>query len=151
MSDQTLKNLKRNIHLWCLHKKWVGRGVLKNYHMCADFIILNIRSIVHFCGRWKWEGHVMVIFCWRHIWVTSKTIIIQKKTNVWNQNVSDIPKILNLIIRQTLTSSFHPWHKYQEQPPSSGIYFFKANNGNARTMYGICSKLTTIKTPERGQ
>ena len=26
-----------------------------------------------------------------------------KKTDVWNQNSSDIPKILNLIIRQTVT------------------------------------------------
>ena len=25
------------------------------------------------------------------------------KKNVWNQNASDIPKILNLIIRQTVT------------------------------------------------
>ena len=30
--------------------------------------------------------------------------------------------------------SFHPCHKYQEQPPSSGIYFFKANNGTAKKM-----------------
>ena len=26
-----------------------------------------------------------------------------KKADVWNQNASDIPKILNLIIRQTVT------------------------------------------------
>ena len=30
---------------------------------------------------------------------------------------------------------------------SAGIYFFKVNNGNTRTMCKICSKLT-IKTPE---
>ena len=54
-------------------------GVLKNCHVFVDFIILNIRSIVHFCGWWKWEGHLLVIFCERHIWVTSKTIIIQIK------------------------------------------------------------------------
>ena len=29
-----------------------------------------------------------------------------------------------------------------------GIYLLKANNGNTRTRYEICSKLT-IKTPER--
>ena len=29
----------------------------------------------------------------------SKTIIIWKKANVWNQNASDIPEILNLIIK----------------------------------------------------
>ena len=73
------KKQKRNIHLWCLHKRGVGRGVLKNCHLFADFIILNTRSIVHFCRWWKWEGHVLVIFFGRHIWVTSKTIIIQKK------------------------------------------------------------------------
>ena len=60
-------------------QKGVEKGVLKNCHVFADFIILNIRSIVHFCGWWKWEGHLLVIFCGRHIWVTSKTIIIQKK------------------------------------------------------------------------
>ena len=29
----------------------------------------------------------------------SKTIIIWKKANVWNRNASDIPEILNLIIK----------------------------------------------------
>ena len=57
----------------------VGRGVFKNCHVFSDFIILNIRSIVPFCRSWKREGHVLVTFCGRHIWVTSKTIIIQKK------------------------------------------------------------------------
>ena len=32
----------------------------------------------------------------------------------------------------------------------AGIYLFKVNNGNTRTMFEICSKLT-IKTPERRQ
>ena len=32
----------------------------------------------------------------------------------------------------------------------AGIYLFKVNNRNSRTMCKICSKLT-IKTPERGQ
>ena len=32
----------------------------------------------------------------------------------------------------------------------AGTYLFKVNNGNARTMYEICSK-ATIKTPERWQ
>ena len=31
----------------------------------------------------------------------------------------------------------------------AGIYFFKVNNENTRTMCEICSKLTTTKTPER--
>ena len=56
MADQTLKNQKENIHLWCLHKKGVARGVLKNCQVFADSVILNIRSIVHFCGWWKWLG-----------------------------------------------------------------------------------------------
>ena len=90
MTDQTLKNQKGNIHLWCLRKRGVARGVLKNCHVFADSVILNIRSIVHFCGWWKWEGHLLVIFCERHKWVTSKTIIVLKKSNVWNQNASDI-------------------------------------------------------------
>ena len=33
---------------------------------------------------------------------------------------------------------------------STGIYLFKVNNGNTKTMCEICSKLT-IKTPERRQ
>ena len=57
----------------------MGREVLKYCHVFADFINLNIRSIVHFCGSWKGEDHVLVIFCERHIWVTSNTIM-QKKT-----------------------------------------------------------------------
>ena len=32
----------------------------------------------------------------------SKTIIIWKKANVWNRNASDIPEILNLIIKHIL-------------------------------------------------
>ena len=60
-------------------RKGGGEGVLKNCHVFADFIILNIRSIVHFCGWWKWEGHLLVIFCGRHKWVTSKTIIQKNK------------------------------------------------------------------------
>ena len=43
-------------------QKGVGREVLKNCHVFADFIVLNIRSIVHFWGWWKWEGHLLVIF-----------------------------------------------------------------------------------------
>ena len=72
---------------WCLHRRggglggwWVGRRVLKNCHVFADFTILNIRSIVHFFGWWEWEDHLLVMFCGRHIWVTSK-IIIQKNNN----------------------------------------------------------------------
>ena len=150
MSDQTLKNLKRNIHLWCLHKKWVGRGVLKNYHMCADFIILNIRSIVHFCGWWRWEGHVLVIFCGRHIWVTSKTIIIEKNKCLESKRVRYYQNFkFNYKTNSNLIIS--PMTQILRTTASSGIYFMKANNGNARTMYGICSKFTTIKKAERGQ
>ena len=44
------------------------------------------------------EGHLLVIFCGRHKWVTLKAII--KKANVWNRNASDIPK--TLIIRHAV-------------------------------------------------
>ena len=63
-------------------QKGVEKGVLKNCHVFADFIILNIRSIVHFCGWWKWEGHLLVIFSEHHKWVTSKTIIQKKKIGI---------------------------------------------------------------------
>ena len=36
------------------------------------------------------------------------------------------------------------------EDPQPGIYLFKVNNGNTRTMREICLKLT-IKTPERRQ
>ena len=71
-----------------------GEGVLKICHVFGDSIILNNRSIVNSCGWWKWEGHLSVIFGGCHKWVTSKTKKISKKKNVWNQNASDIPKIL---------------------------------------------------------
>ena len=93
----------------------VGRGVLKNCHVFADFIILNIRSIVHFCGWWKWEGHLLVIFCGRHIWVTSKTIIIQKK-NKFNYKTNR-----NLIISPlTQISRTTPliWHLLFQRKPT---------------------------------
>ena len=38
----------------------------------------------------------------------------------------------------------------QQRNYPAGIYLFKANNRNTRTMCEICSKLT-IKTPERRQ
>ena len=41
-----------------------------------------------------------------------------------------------------------PLSQISRTAPSSGIYFFKVNNGTARTMCGICLKLTTLKTPE---
>ena len=41
------------------------------------------------------------------------------------------------------TSSSHSF-----SPNPAGIYLFKINNGNTRTMCEICSK-ATIKTPER--
>ena len=138
------------IYLWCLHKMGVGKGVLKICHAFTDSIILNNRSIAHFCGWWKWEGHLLPIFCECLKWVTSKVIIISKKNCLESKRIW-YSQNFNLIVRHTVTWSFHPCHKYQEQPPSPGIYFFKANNGTARTLYGICSKLTTIKTTERGQ
>ena len=60
-------------------QKGMERGALKNCHMFVDFIILNIRSIVQFGGWWKWEGHLLVIFCGHNIWVTSKTIKQKKQ------------------------------------------------------------------------
>ena len=69
MTDQTLKKQKGNIELSTQRRG--GEGVLKISHLFADFIILNNRSVVHFCGWWKWEGH----FCRSYKWVTSKTII----------------------------------------------------------------------------
>ena len=95
---KTLKNDKGNIYLLCIHKGRVRRGLLKIYHVFEDSIILSNRSIVHFCGWWKWEGYFLAIFSGCYKWVTSKTIIIYKK-NVWNQNASNIPENFNLIIR----------------------------------------------------
>ena len=57
----------------------VGRGVLKFWQEFAGSIILKNRSIVHFCGWGKWEGHLLAVFCGCHIWVTSETIVISKK------------------------------------------------------------------------
>ena len=45
-------------------QKVVRSGVLKICHAFADSIILNNRSIVHFGGWWKWEGHLLVINGW---------------------------------------------------------------------------------------
>ena len=59
----------------------MGRGFLKNCYVFADSISSNNRSIAHFCGWWKWEGHLSPIFCGCYKWVTSKTIIIFKKKN----------------------------------------------------------------------
>ena len=54
--------------------------------------------------RGSCDGH----FLWASYMGDLKDDNNTKKTNVWNQNASDISKILNVIIRQTLTSSFHP-------------------------------------------
>ena len=116
-------------------QKWGGEWVLKNCHVFADFIILNIRSIVHFCGWWKWEGHLLVIFCGRHIWVTSKTIIIQKK-NKFNYKTNR-----NLIISPlTQISRTTPliWHllfQSQQWKRQNNVWnMFKVNNNkDART------------------
>ena len=72
-------------------------GVLKNCHVFVDFVILNIRSIVHFCG--SLVGH----FLWTSYMGDPKDNNNTNKTNVWNQNGSNNPKILNSIIRQTVT------------------------------------------------
>ena len=76
-------------------QKGGGRGVINICHMFAYSIILSNRAIAHFFGWWKWEDHLLHIFCGCRKWVTSKTIISKKKKKkVWNQNASDIPKIL---------------------------------------------------------
>ena len=54
---------------------------------------------VGWVGGYGGGGNLLVIFCGRHKWVTSKAII--KKANVWNRNASDIPK--TLIIRHAVT------------------------------------------------
>ena len=134
----------------------VGRRAFKVCHVFADSIILNNRSIANFCQWWKWEGHLLSIFCGCHKWVTSKAIIIFKKNCLESKHVQ-YAKNFNLIIRHTVTYHFTLVINIKNnplpspRPPSSGIYFFKANNGTARTMCRICSKLITIKTPERGQ
>ena len=56
----------------------VGRGFLKFWQVFAGSIILKNRSIVHFFGWGKWEGHLLAVFCGCHKWVTSKTIVISK-------------------------------------------------------------------------
>ena len=83
----------------------MGWGRLLKFKMCLLIpLLFNNRSIVHFCGWWKWGGgHLLVIFCGRHKSVTSKTIIISKKANVWNGKTSNIPETLILIIRHTIT------------------------------------------------
>ena len=147
MTGQTLKNQKGSIHL-CLQKRGVGRGVLKNCHVFVDFIILNIRSIVHFCGWWKWEGHLLVIFCGRHIWVTSKTII-QKKSKClelkrvrYSQNFEFYFKTNRNLIISPLTqiSRATPliWHllfQSQQWKRQNNVWnMFKVNNNkDART------------------
>ena len=37
-------------------------GFFEICQVFADSIILNNRSIVHFCGWWKWEGHLLATF-----------------------------------------------------------------------------------------
>ena len=121
-------------------QKGVEKGVLKNCHVFADFIILNIRSIVHFCGWWKWEGHLLVIFCGRHIWVTSKTIIIQKK-NKFNYKTNR-----NLIISPlTQISRTTPliWHllfqSQQWKRQNNVCNMFKVNNNKDSRTRSITS------------
>ena len=104
MTDQTLKNQKANIHL-CLHKREVGRGVLKICHVFPDSIILKNRSIANFCGWLNWEGHLLAIFCGCHKLVISKIIIISKKKCLESKRVRYFQNF-NLIIRHTVTYHF---------------------------------------------
>ena len=60
----------------------------------SNWYSLNNRSIAHSCGWRKWKGNLLVIFLGYHKWVTSRTITISPQKLVWNQNASDIPKIL---------------------------------------------------------
>ena len=93
--DETLKNQKGNRFMTSTQKgDW---GFLKFVTCLQIPFFLNNRSIVHFCGWWKWGDNLLVICCGHHKWVTSKAII-SKKANVWNRNVSDIPEILILLI-----------------------------------------------------
>ena len=79
-----------------------GWGLLK-FAPCLQILFFsNNRSVVHFCGWWKWGNHLLVIFYGNHKWVTSKAII-SKNANLWNRSASDIPGILILLIRHTVT------------------------------------------------
>ena len=74
MSDLKKNNMKKSK---CLESKRVQ--YFRNFNFChvfMDSIILNNKSVVYFCGLWKWEGHLVVIFSGPHKWVTSKTMII---------------------------------------------------------------------------
>ena len=74
VGDLKKNNMKKSK---CLESK--RAQYFRNFNFChvfTDSIILNNKSIVYFCGLWKWEGHLLVIFCGLHKWVTSKTIII---------------------------------------------------------------------------
>ena len=115
MTDQTLKNQEGNIHLWYLHKRGVGTGVLKICQVFAESIILNNRSIANFCRLWKWEGHLLVISCGCHKWVTSKTIIISKKS-LESKRVRN-SRNFNLIIRHTVTYHFTLVINIKNSPP----------------------------------
>ena len=121
----------------------MGRDVLKICHEFADSFILNNRSIVHFCGWWNWEGHFLAIFCGCHKWVTSKTVIISTQKKCLESKRVQYSQNLNLNYKSYGNLIISPCSKYQEKTASSGIYFFKVNNGTTKTMCGICSKLTT--------
>ena len=147
MLQTKLQKAKKETYLWCLHKMGAGREVLKDCRMFVDFIILNIRSIVHFRGWWKWEGHLFFVTSYMGDLKdnnTKKKKCLESKRVRYSQNVKFNYKTnRNLIIS--------PFTQISRTNPSSGIYFFKAKSGNTRTIYGICSKLTTIKMPERSQ
>ena len=96
-------------------QKGGGEGVLKICQVFADSIILNNRSIANFCGLWKWEGHFLVISCGCHKWVTSKTIIISKKS-LESKRVRN-SRNFNLIIRHTVTYHFALVINIKNTPP----------------------------------
>ena len=130
-------------------QKGVGRELLKICHVFVNSIILN-KSSAHSCRWWKWEGHLLAIFCGCHKLVTSKTIIIiSKKKNCLESKRVQYFENFNYKTKGNLI--ILPLSQISRATPSSGIYLFKDNNGTARTMCGICSKLTTIKMPERVQ
>ena len=94
----------------------VGRRAFKVCHVFADSIILNNRSIANFCQWWKWEGHLLSIFCGCHKWVTSKAIIIFKKNCLESKHVQ-YAKNFNLIIRHTVTYHFTLVINIKSNPP----------------------------------
>ena len=73
------------------------------------------------------------------------------------QSITYDAKCKNMNLGQnSMTNSFHAttlvffFTPRKEKTSTAGIYLFKVNNRNTRTIYEICSKLT-IKTPQWSQ